>query len=262
MAMRVAWIHVAPVKSLAVEERQRVMLGPRGVDDDRRYCLVDAVTGAMVGGKRLPGLVTVRPSVEGPLLTLRLPGGGEVRGEVALGDAVEIGAFWGPAAAREVLGPWSAALSDLAGLELRLVRLEHAGEGVDRGEDAAATLLTQASLEALGRSSGVAGPVDPRRFRMLFGISGADAHAEDGWLERRVRIGEAVVVPLGNVGRCSVTTVGPDTGRADLDTLRALRRYRSDVRSTEPLPFGVYARVAEAGMVAVGDAVEVAAETA
>lgn len=260
MGMQVAWIHVAPVKSLAIEERDRVMLGPRGVDDDRRYCVVDTDTGAMVGGKRLAALVAVRPSLEGPLLTLRLPDGSEVRGEMAFGHEVAVTAFWGPTTGREVLGPWGAALSDLAGLRLRLIRLDRAGDGVDRGDEAAATLLSKASLDALGRSAGAVDPIDPRRFRMLFGISGADAHAEDGWLGRRVRVGEAVVVPLGNVGRCAVTTVGPDTGRADLDTLRGLRRYRSDVVSTEPLPFGVWARVAEPGEVAVGDAVEVGTE--
>jgi uncharacterized protein len=259
MGMQVVWIHVAPVKSLAIEERQRVTLGPRGVDDDRRYCLVDPATGSVVGGKRLAALVTVRPSVEGTQLTLRLPDGSRIEGEMAFAEPTPITAFWGPAVGREVVGPWSAALSDLAGRSMRLFRMERAGEGQDRGNDAAATLLTQASLDAIGRSAGAADPVDPRRFRMLFGISGADAHAEDGWLGRRVRLGEAVVVPLGNVGRCAVTTVHPDTGRADLDTLRGLRRYRSDVASTEPLPFGVYGRVAEPGAVAVGDEVEVEA---
>ena len=98
--------------------------------------------------------------------------------------------------------------------------------------------------------------VDGRRFRMNFGVEGLREHEEDEWLGRRVRIGEAVVVPNGNVGRCAVTTQNPDTGKPDLDTLKALAAYRREVETTEPLAFGIYAAVTEAGRVRVGDSVQ------
>jgi uncharacterized protein YcbX len=91
---------------------------------------------------------------------------------------------------------------------------------------------------------------------MNFGIDGLAEHQEDEWLGRRVRLGEAVVVPQGNVGRCAVTTQNPDTGAPDLDTLKALAAYRGVIETTEPLPFGVYAAVAQPGRVRVGDPVE------
>jgi uncharacterized protein YcbX len=53
-----------------------------------------------------------------------------------------------------------------------------------------------------------------------------------------------------------VTTQNPETGAPDLDTLKALAAYRQDVETTEPLPFGVYAAVAEPGRVRLGDPVE------
>ena len=65
------------------------------------------------------------------------------------------------------------------------------------------------------------------------------------------------MIPQGNVGRCAITTQNPDTGRVDLDTLKALAVYRCDVETTEPLPFGIHAAVAEPGRVRVGDPVEV-----
>ncbi len=231
------------------------MLGPRGVEDDRRFCVVDADTGAMVNAKRVPALVTVRPCFADGRLTLKMPDRRLVTGQVALGDTVAITIFRRAAAARDVVGPWSEALSRLAGRPLRLIRLEQ-GEGVDRAErGGAATLLSQASLDALARAAG-AEHVDARRFRMLFGVAGVPAHAEDGWIGRRVRLGRAVVVPIGNVGRCAVTTIDPDSGGTELDTLDAIRRYRGDVATTEALPFGVWARVEQPGEVAVGDAVE------
>jgi MOSC domain-containing protein len=65
------------------------------------------------------------------------------------------------------------------------------------------------------------------------------------------------VIPHGNVGRCVITTLNPDTAVSDLDTLRGLAAYRRDIGTTEPLAFGVHAAVVEAGRVRVGDAVSV-----
>jgi uncharacterized protein len=124
----------------------------------------------------------------------------------------------------------------------------------DRGRGGAATLLARTSLGTLAENLGV-DTVDPRRFRMNFGIDGVEAHAEDAWTGRRVRIGDAVVIPQGHVGRCAITTQNPDTAEVDLDTLKALARYRGDLETTEPLPFGVHAAVAQPGRVRLGDPV-------
>jgi uncharacterized protein YcbX len=92
---------------------------------------------------------------------------------------------------------------------------------------------------------------------MLFGVSGVDAHAEDTWIGSRVLVGAAVVEPGGNIGRCAVTTLDPDRGVPTFDTLAAIGKYRRDKVTTEPLAFGVWARVTKAGLVRVGDGVEV-----
>jgi uncharacterized protein YcbX len=154
-----------------------------------------------------------------------------------------------------VPGGFGEALSELAEAPIRLVAHARPGGGGDRGVQGATSLLSTGSLARLAHELDV-DSVDPRRFRMHFGVDGVEAHAEDGWLGRRVQLGEAVVVPRGLVGRCAVTTQDPATGRPNLDTLRALTRYRSEVRTEEPLPFGVYAEVVEPGRVALGDTVE------
>jgi uncharacterized protein YcbX len=91
---------------------------------------------------------------------------------------------------------------------------------------------------------------------MLFEIDGVEPHAEDEWIGNRVAIGDALVAPVGNVGRCAVTTKNPDTGEIDLDTLGTLAAYRGEREGrSEPLPFGVHAAVVQPGRVRVGDAV-------
>ena len=62
---------------------------------------------------------------------------------------------------------------------------------------------------------------------------------------RGVRIGPALVRFGGHVGRCSTTTLDPESGRPDLPTLDLLRFYRGELDTTEPLPFGVYGEVLE-----------------
>ncbi len=254
MSGTIAWVALAPVKGLALQlvaETELTEAGPLG---DRGFFLVDE-NDRLVNAKGLGILQQVRPAYNETTatLTLHMPNGSDATAQVELGDFVET-RFWGTTLpARAVAGPWGDALSDLAGRNLRLVAPEL--PAVDRGRSGAATLVSTAALRALADELGV-GEVDGRRFRMHFGIDGIEAHAEDSWIGRRLRLGEAVVVPQGNVGRCAVTTQNPDTGSPDLDTLKALAAYRREVETTEPLPFGVYAAVAEAGRVRVGDAVE------
>jgi uncharacterized protein len=150
-----------------------------------------------------------------------------------------------------VVGPWSEAVSSWIGEPLTLVRPERGA--VDRGSAGAFSLVSRASLVELGRVAGVGGPVDGRRFRMLFEIDGLRAHEEDGFVGRRFRLGDAVVRFTGNVGRCVVTTRDPDSGESDLETLQLLGSYRAGVATTEPLPFGVYGEVIVQGRVRLGD---------
>jgi uncharacterized protein YcbX len=260
MRGHVAWIHVAPIKALAIEARREVELTTHGVPGDREFCIVDAETNKMLNAKRIPNFVTITPQFdpERRTLSLRMPDGGVVSGAIELGEPVDIMISSREVKARAVIGPWNDALTAVAERPLRLVCVNAAGEGADRAAmGGAATLLSAESLRALATAADADAPVDPRRFRMLFGVADVPAHAEDNWIGERVRIGSAVVVPRGNVGRCAVTSVDPTSGRADLDTLGALARYRGEKVATEPLPFGVWAQIIEPGRVTVGDEVSV-----
>jgi uncharacterized protein YcbX len=256
MEGRVARICIAPVKSLHVVSPGEVDLTHAGVVGDRRFWLVD-VNRRLANGKDHPELMRVRPEWDevSHRLSLAFPDGSIVDGEVEPGEPFAADLYGTPHPSRLVPGPWQEALSDFVGEPLTLLWSE--GGAQDRGNDRGgwASLISHGSLEQLRAEAAAADEVDGRRFRMLFEIEGVEPHEEDTWLGNRVAIGDAVIVPLGDVGRCVVTTCDPDTGVSDFDTLKLLAGYRRE-GVTEPLPFGVYCDVAVAGCVRVGDAVQ------
>ncbi|HEY7966639.1 MAG TPA: MOSC N-terminal beta barrel domain-containing protein [Solirubrobacteraceae bacterium] len=255
MAARVVSMLTTPVKALRVIERSELELRAGGVEEDRRFFLIDAA-GRMINGKQIASLQAVvadyAPAER--TLALSIPGQAPLRGVVEPGASVAVRFFSREVEGREVLGPWSEALSAFAGQPLRLV--EPAASGVDRGEDGTVSLVSSASLERLAAQGGIEQPIDARRFRMLFRVDGTRAHEEDGWIGRRLRIGAAVIQPRGHVGRCAITQRDPETGETDLLTLKILGEYRRDAETTEPLACGIFGVVLEPGRVRLGDPVE------
>jgi uncharacterized protein len=253
---RVAWISLAPVKGMALEQRSEVQLEARGVRGNRRFHVVGD-DGRLLNGKQLGELQQIVPTwnEEEGTLVLRFPDGGVAEGTVELDGPVTTNFYGREVEGRIVLGPWREALASFVGRELRLVQAVEAGDAVDRGA-ASVTVLSTGSLEAMREAAGIREPIDPRRFRMLFGVDGVAPHEEDSWVGRSIRIGEATVDLRGNVGRCIVTSRHPETGVRNLPTLDVLAEYRIDVTTTERLPFGVWGAVSVPGLVRLGDAVE------
>jgi uncharacterized protein YcbX len=251
---RVVRISIAPVKSLGLVNPDGVDLRLDGVQGDRRFWLVDE-DGRLFNNKRNGPMVTIDPTWDEATrhLSLRFPDGAEVGGTVELGDPYPAVLYRRPHPSRRVIGPWEEAISTFVGRPLTLLWSE--GHATDRGQaGGTVSLVSRGSLERLREEAGTRGPVDGRRFRMMFELDGVAAHEEDDWIGSRVQLGEAQIVVNGDVGRCVVTSHDPDRGVTDLDTLGTLAGYRPDGHD-EPLPFGVYGSVATPGRVQVGDTV-------
>jgi uncharacterized protein len=249
---RVVRISVAPVKSLGLVHPDEVMLERGGVVGNRRFWLRDE-QGALYAGKRDGTLMQIRPEWDEATrrLTLTFPDGERVDGVVELGEPVDAELYRLPRASRQVIGPWQDAISRFVGRPLELLWADDGA--VDRTPGGGTvSLVSRGSLEQLRVESGVAEPVDGRRFRMLFEIDAVGPHEEDEWIGTEVRIGGATVVFNGDVGRCVVTSRDPDTGVIDLPTLATLAAYRPEGVS-EALPFGVYGSVRVPGRVRLGD---------
>jgi uncharacterized protein YcbX len=245
MARSVATIATTPVKGFALDFPERVSLGARGVEENRRFILVDGDDARLRSSTHAwPCTLSARYDADAERLEMKLPDGRELVGHVQPGAPVRFDYHGSLAEGRVVDGPWTDPLSDLAGGPVRLVKLDEAG----RVQGEPVTIVSAASLARLEREA--EHRVDPRRFRMLFHVDGCEAHEEDAWLDRRVRLGDAVVRVVELVERCVVTTRDPDSGARDMDTLALLKRYRGTI------DLGVRARVEQAGTVAVGDPVE------
>jgi uncharacterized protein YcbX len=244
-------LSVTPVKATRLHTVDAIELGANGARGNRRFFIVDE-RDRMVNAKVIGELQTVVATVEGDRLRFQFPDGRTVESAVELGEPPAVVKFFSAATeARPLLGPLSEALSDYIGRPLRVME---GAPAVDRGPRGGASLISQASLERLAEAAEV-DALDARRFRMLIEIDGVEANAEDRWVGRTVRIGDAAVRFHGHVGRCLITSRDPDTGVVDVPTLELLGGYRGEVESTEPLPFGIYGEVVQPGTVRLGDAV-------
>jgi uncharacterized protein len=255
----VGWLASAPVKAMALIQQPEVRVGLTGILGDRRFLLIDP-SDRLVAGKRHGPLATIVPTLghDPETLELHFPDGSVTSAPVLLGPAVSAILYGEGRPTHEVAGPFSAILSEWAGQPLRLVHTDEENGGIDRADEGGGfTIISRGSLMALAAAGGLNEPLDPRRFRMSAVVDGLEPYGEDAWLGQRVRLGEVVVELRGNVGRCAVTTHDPDTGRRSLDTLELLATTRSDVITTEALPFGIWGTVIAPGTIRVGDAVAV-----
>ena len=168
---RVARISLSPVKGFRLAHPEEIELGPDGVAENRRFFLVGE------DGQRLrssltswPVLVRADYDAVGEQLRLEFPDGSEVTGD-ALGHGERVHSSSGSleVTGRIVEGPWDASLSELAGDTVRLVRADGIGQGLNEP----VTLVSDGSLARLARQA--EREVDPRRFRMLFELSGCGA---------------------------------------------------------------------------------------
>jgi uncharacterized protein YcbX len=249
----VAALHLAPVKGLRLVPVDAVDVRPSGPTGDRAFVLREP-DGRIALTMRNPRLVQVVPAWDPDRseLALTFPDGTRVAGPVERGAAVTTAFYDGrPVAGHVVEGPFGAALSEHAGHRLQLVAR---ADGETGGDDSAVTLMSRASLAALGAALGAGDELDGRRFRMTIEIDGVDAWEEHGWAGREVRAGDAVLRVAALTERCAVTTRDPDDGHRDAPVLKAL----ANLRGKDDVTFGVWCDVVAPGRVRVGDAVVVA----
>jgi uncharacterized protein YcbX len=245
----VARFNTTIVKSTALDHPGAVTITERGVDADRRYLFLHADGTRLSGAEKAPVLgVRARWRTGDGALSFTSPDGStHVARPAADGPAFAVALFDRTVVARRTPHPVEAAVSERAGTDLILARVEppdHAGGGKP------VTLISLPTVEDLGRRGATGEVPDPKRFRMTIELDDCDAYEEDTWVGRRVAIGATILRVGQAVPRCVLTTMHPETGDKDFPTLDILAGYR---RRGRELTLGVYADVERPGAVCVGD---------
>lgn len=270
--MRVASLHVYPVKGMRAVDVEQAQVEPRGLAGDRRWLVVDE-SGEFLTQRSAPILAQATAAFDADELALMhdemgtavvpIPSGEERRSVVVWSSAID-------AAAAPGADEW---LTELLGKPVRLVFMDERALRMKESvwtpspvpvsfADAFPVLVaTTGSLAALNRAIEEDGgdPVPMRRFRPNVVVDCDEPWAEDLW--PAIRIGEVVLDLVKPSDRCIVTTTDQATGeRRGPQPLQALARvHRSKDPRINGVLFGVNAVPRALGRVSVGEPVKVVA---
>ena len=272
-----------PVKSMGGEQIERCQLGARGIPGDRGWALRDEAAGEIRGAKKMPALMRCRARFEDepegdriPPASMTLPDGSQLHTTDAdvnarLSAVVDRKVTIWSRQSAEARDHYRRGLPDNPDMEAELRQIfgrlpdeplpdlsvipqelfEFTSPLGTYFDAFPIHLLTTASLRALAEHN-TSAQFDRRRFRpnlLVEPLDGASGLIEFDWCGRRLRVGEAVLSIAIQAMRCSMTTHPTDELPKDPSVLRTIVRDANQ-------NLGVYATVEHAGVVAVGDPVE------
>lgn len=265
--MRLASVHTYPIKGCHRLDHDGARVEPWGLAGDRRWLLVEP-DGRAVTQREARRLTQVRPEPRaGGGLVVRAEGAPDLDVPLPGGELIDVTVWRSTVAAApagEAADDW---FSDFLDRKVRLVWLDDPTRRATNPEYSEPTdrvsfadgypllLANAASLDAFNGWLLEAGEFEPlpmTRFRPNVVVSGAQPWVEDGWLGRRIRIGEVVFRVVKACARCVVTTTDQETGERGREPLRTLARFR---KIGSKVFFGMNLIPDGVGHIAVGDPV-------
>lgn len=263
MAMILSEIWVYPVKSLGGIRLTKALTEERGLQYDRRWMIIDDENVFITQRvHQKMALIDVALLEEGLKIFLRANPDDFVlvpyKPVTALPVTVRV---WDDTTeAVTVSDDADTWLSRQLGLNLRLVvmpdsterkadpRYAQHNENVSFADGFPYLVISQASLDDLnGR---LAEPIEMRRFRPNFVVSGTEPFAEDQW--KQITIGDLRFEVVKPCARCVLTTIDPTTAEKGAEPLKTLATYR---RNGNKILFGQNVTVQDFGELKVGDRV-------
>jgi len=256
--IRIASLHVYPLKSGAGIAVSRFELDRFGPENDRRWMVVDD-DGALVTQREVPALRTIASVPYPDRLGLRAPGRPDLdvprddwaprRMVRVWNDQVEAVDAGSPAAQwlSEVLGQ-SVRLSYLPSWAVRPTDPAHdpIGANVSFADGYPILIVGQASLDSL--NDRLATPLPMNRFRPNVVVTGTTPFEEDGW--RRFWSNGIAFDAVKPCARCVMTTTNQETGERAPEPLRTLATFR---KQGGGVMFGMNVVHRGPGTLAVGD---------
>lgn len=243
MTIRLAHIYRHPIKAYGREKLASVRLSAgQGLPFDREWAVAHEAASIAPGwnpcmnftrGAKAPALMAVTAALDeaSRTVTLSHPTAGDVT--VAPDQ---------PADQARLLA-WAEPL--IPSGRARPSAVVRGGVAMTDSDYPSISILSLASLADLGQRMGM--DLSIHRWRGNLWLDGSAAWDEWGWIGQRFRLGEATLEIVERITRCVATTVDPDTGRVQGDTLTALETAYGHQ------DFGAYARVIDGGSIATGD---------
>ncbi len=231
--MKVAALHVYPVKAARGVAVAWADVEPTGLAGDRGFMIVDE-RGGFLTQRQHPELARLVARLDDGALTLQGDDGRALTIPRDLtGPEIEVEVWGERAAAYDCGGAAAGLVTNLTGRLARLVRLARPrpvdpdfgapGDVVSFADGFPLLVTTTASIAAAGTSA--SRPTDARRYRPNLVVEHDVPFAEDAWTE--LTCGAVTLSLVKPCARCTVLDVDPDTGKKDGAVLAGLAKTRS-----------------------------------
>lgn len=260
-------IYIYPIKSLGGIRLEKANITTRGLENDRRFMLVDK-NGQFLSQREYPQLAIFQTEIKGDFLKITNKKTGQNL-KVNLSPnsqsfALSVTIWDDTTTAIEVSQEASEWFSQALGVPARLVYMHEesqrkvesnyalTGDDITSFSDGYPILIAgQSSLDDLNNR--LENPVNINRFRPNFVFTDGEPFEEDAWHE--FTVGDVRFFGVKPCSRCIMTTIDQETGeKKGKEPLLTLNKYR---KAGNKILFGQNVLVSELGTVSVGNDVTV-----
>jgi uncharacterized protein YcbX len=256
--IRVASLHIYPIKSLGGQALALSPVEPRGLRLDRRWMLVDE-EGVFLSQRTIERMALFRVHMGDQELKVTGPSGRQIEVPyVPTQERLTVRVWQSEVKAVRVSDAADAWFTEEMGRSARLVympdetiRATHPdfsrpGDHVGFADALPVLVAGEASLADLNARLDL--PIPMNRFRANIIVEGSEPYAEDTW--EGFTLGGVRFRQAKQCGRCRVTTTDQDTAVVGKEPLKTLATYR---RRENSVIFGTYYIPESTGRIASGE---------
>lgn len=268
--LQLSEIYIYPIKSLGGIRLETVNITSRGLENDRRFMLVDEI-GRFLSQREYPQLAIFKTEIEAESLKITNKKDGssvkillQYSHNHQINPSLNVQIWDDETLAIEISSEASNWFTQALGIPARLVYMPEesqrktdaqyslTGEEITSFSDGYPILVIgQSSLDDLNNR--LENPININRFRPNFVFKNGDPFEEDDWHE--FTIGKIRFFGVKPCARCIMTTIDQETGeKKDKEPLLTLNKYR---KAGNKILFGQNVLVSQLGTVSVGDDVTV-----
>lgn len=265
--LKLSEIYIYPVKSLGGIALSKANITDRGLENDRRFMLVDE-NGRFLSQREFPVLAIFQTEItdNGLVITNRKTGGNLTvnLGKPTISNAIKVTVWDDEVESLEVSDEATQWFTEALNSSTRLVYMpEESHRKTDANYSLKSDEITsfsdgypiliagQSSLDDLNNR--LVSKVNINRFRPNLVFTGGEAFEEDAWHE--FIVGDVRFFGVKPCARCIMTTIDQATGeKSGKEPLLTLNKFR---KAGNKILFGQNVLISQLGAITVGDSIEV-----